>query len=465
MNDLVLHGGTVVLEGGVERVDVAVRDGRIAAIGAGLEGRERIDCAGLSILPGGVDNHCHIAQKPTSNGRNADDFVSGTGSAAVGGTTTVICFAKQEPGEDLRDTVDAYREAATRALVDHAFHVVVSDPSPAVLAEELPAVVGMGVRSFKVFTTYDGLRLADADLLAVMDAARRLGALVAVHAENDQAIRHGVARLLAEGRTEAISHALSRPSIVEAEAVGRAIMLSEVAGQPIHVFHVTGALPADAVAAARARGVRVYAETCTHYLTLTDDALRQPMAEAAKFICSPPLRPAADRDALWARLADGTLQMVSSDHSPYRMEDPLGKLKDGPDTAFNRVSNGMPGLATRLPVLWDAGVATGRMDLAAFARLTATNPARLYGLYPRKGAIAVGADADLAVWDPARRVTLRAADLLSGAGYTPYEGRTVTGGPVLVLSRGTVIARDGRVAVAPGRGRYLSRDPYPFPDL
>jgi dihydropyrimidinase len=465
MNDLVLHGGTVVLETGVASVDVGILDGRIAAIGPALVGRERIDCTGLQLLPGGVDNHCHIAQKPTSNGRNADDFASGTSSAAVGGTTTVICFAKQEIGEDLRDTVAAYRAAASAAVVDHAFHVVVSDPSPAVLSEQLPALVAMGVRSFKVFMTYEGLRLADGALLAVLDTAKRLGALVAVHAENDEAVRFGVARLVAEGRTEALSHALSRPSIVEAEAVTRAIMLSEVAGQPIHVFHVTGALPAAAVAAARARGVRVYAETCTHYLTLTDDRLRQPMAQAARFICSPPLRPAADRDALWDRLADGTLQMVSSDHSPYRIDDPLGKLKDGPDTPFNRVSNGMPGLATRLPVLYDAGVATGRLDLPAFARLTATNPARLYGLYPRKGAIAVGADADIAVWDPGRKVTLTAADLLSGAGYTPYEGETVTGWPVLVLSRGAVVARDGRVVADPGRGVHLPRGPYELPDL
>jgi dihydropyrimidinase len=465
VTDLVIRNGTVVREDGVDRMDVAVTGGRISAIGRGLSGARTIDADGLIVLPGGVDNHCHIEQPVSKNGASADTFATATASAAVGGTTSIVCFARQAEGETLARTVEAYREKASRSVVDHAFHVMIIDPRPEVLADELPAVVADGARSIKIFTAYDGQMLPDPQILDVLAVAKRTGAMVAVHAENHAAIKFRLAELLAAGRTDAFAHAESRPGIVEAEAVRRMITLSETAGHPVHLFHVTCDLAAEEIRRARARGVRVYSETCTHYLALTEDVLKGPMAEVAGFVCSPPMRPEADRRAVWRHLIEGTLDMVSSDHSSFRMDDPMGKLKTGPDTPFDKVANGMPGLATRLPVLFDMAVSAGRIGLERFARLTATNPAKLYGLYPRKGAVAVGADADLALWDPTKTVTLRGADLVSRAGYTPYEGRTVTGWPVLVLSRGEVVARDGRPEGAEGRGEYLPRGAYAWPEL
>jgi dihydropyrimidinase len=465
VTDLVIRNGTVVREDGIDRMDIAIHGGRIEAIGRGLTGARTIDADGLIVLPGGVDNHCHIEQPASKNGSSADTFASATASAAVGGTTSIVCFARQAKDETLSQTVADYRAKASRSVIDHAFHVMIIDPRPEVLADELPAVVADGVRSIKVFMAYEGQMLADPHILDVLAAARRLGAMVAIHAENHAAIQFRLGELLAAGRTDAFAHAESRPGIVEAEAVRRIITLSETAGHPVHVFHVTCDLAAEEIRRARARGVRVYSETCTHYLALTEDVLKGPMAAVAGFICSPPMRPEADRRAVWRHLIEGTLDMVSSDHSSFRIDDPMGKLKSGPDTPFDKVANGMPGLATRLPVLFDMAVSQGRIGLERFARLTATNPAKLYGLYPRKGAIAVGADADLALWDPTRQVTLHGPDLVSRAGYTPYEGRTVTGWPVLVLSRGETVARDAKPEGAEGRGTYLPRGPYAWPEL
>lgn len=463
MSDMVLAGGQVVTEHGVERADIAVTGGRICAIGNDLHGAETIDCRGKLILPGGVDHHCHIEQKPSKNGANAETFETGTASAALGGTTTVICFIVQEAGRPLMETLSGYRKRAEAALIDYAFHIIINDPRPDIL-DELSLVVEAGIRSIKIFMTYEGLRLTDAQILPVLERARMLGCLVAVHAENHDIVLREVARLAASAPFSGLSHQRSRPIAAEAEAVERVIALSEITDQPIHIFHVTCERAADRIAAAQRRGLNVHAETCTHYLTLTNELLDAPIPEAARFMCAPPLRNTPEREALWNRIKDKTIDTVSSDHSPYRFDDPLGKLKDGPDTPFHRAASGMPGLATRLPVLFEAGVASGRIDLVEFAKLTATNQAKLYGLYPRKGVIAVGSDADIAVWDLARPTTITAAMLRSGAGYTPFEGMRVRAWPVLVLSRGRIVSRDGM----PGSdrqsgGRYIGRAAYDIP--
>ena len=458
MNDVVLAAGVAVGEEGLIVADIGIRDGVIAEIGQDLRGTRVINCADHLVLPGGVDQHCHIEQKPTKNGRNADTFETASASAALGGTTTVICFAVQERGRPLANTVAEYRELAARSSIDHAFHLVLVDAAPETLAQ-LPAVVASGIASIKIFMTYDGLSLDDGEILAVLRTARALGCVVCVHAENRFAVADGIAEQLRRGVAAGAAHGASRPPVVEAEAVQRVIALAELAGATLQIFHVTCERAASEIARAQARGAAVHAETCTHYLTLTDEILMQPVAQAAPYFCSPPLRNAADQAALWARIADGTIGSVSSDHSPYRLRDPLGKLKDGDDTRFDRVASGLPGLATRLPVLFDRGVNTGRLSVEDFVRLTATEPARLHGLTPRRGVIAVGADADLAVWDRDRAVTLAADALGSQAGYTPFEGWTVRGWPVLVLSRGEIVAADGRAVPRSGHGRFLPRIP------
>ena len=454
--DILIRGGTVVTPAGVARTDIGVRDGRIAALGPRLApAREEIDATGRMVLPGGVDPHAHVEQLSGMGLMNADTFETASRSALLGGTTTVISFAAQRPGERPRETIAAYAARARRgAMVDHAFHLMVTDPAVADFAGDLATLAAEGHRSVKVFTTY-AIGLSDAQILEVMTAAKAAGALVCVHAETDALLGWTKSRLLARGYTAPRHHAIAHPRLAEIDAVERMCRFAEFLAQPVMLFHISTAEAAEAVARAKARGAPVRAETCPHYLLQTAEVLDRPGVEGARWMCSPPQRTTADQDALWAALADGTLDLVSSDHAPYRM-DATGKLAAGPAPAFDRIANGLPGLETRLPLLFDAMVTQGRGGPEGFARLTATAPARLYGL-EAKGAIAEGFDADLVLWDPARRVTYGADDLHDNAGYNPWEGYTVTGWPETVLLRGTPIVRDGRVLAAPGTGRLVPR--------
>ena len=457
--DLVVRNALVVTEAATVEADVGVAGGRIAAIGRGLErGVEEIDAAGRLVLPGGIDSHCHVEQESSTGLMTADDFYSATVAAACGGVTTIIPFAAQHRGQHLLEVADRYRgRARDKAVIDYAFHLIVSDPTPAAVAEHLPALIAGGYPSFKVYTTYDALKLTDRQLLEVMALGARERAVVMVHAENSDAIAWEAERLVAAGHTAPRYHAESRPVAVEREAVHRVAMLAGLTGATVLVVHVSCREALDEIRAARARGVSILAETCPQYLALTVDELNRPGFEAAKFLCSPPLRERPNLAALWEGLADGSLDVLSSDHAPYRLDDPAGKAVNGTDAPFTRIPNGVPGLETCLPVVFSEGVGRGRITLEQFAAVSATNAARIYGLYPRKGVIAVGADADLAVWDPELEATVTNARLHHRMDYTAFEGMRVRGWPVVTMSRGEVVSRDGIATARPGRGQFVAR--------
>ena len=462
--DLLIRGATAVTESGTIPCDLAVRDGRIAALGNSPgPARDVIDATGLLLLPGGVDAHCHIDQVSSTGLRTADDFFTGGVSAACGGTTTFIPFAAQHRGQSLRRVVaDYHARAEPRAFIDYAFHLIVSDLSEAVLREELPALIREGYASLKVYMTYDALRLTDRQVLDVLAVARREGALTLFHAENHDAIAWLTARLLAEGKTSPKHHAAARPPEAEREATARACMLAGLADAPILIVHVSCGGALDEIRSARARGVTVYAETCPQYLLFTAADLDRPGFEGAKWMFSPPPRDLEAQAALWTALADGTLDIFSSDHAPYRFDDPEGKKAHGENAPFHRVPNGVPSLELRLPLLFSEGVARGRISLERFVALTATNPARLYGLYPRKGCIRVGADADLAVWDPRRETSVTQWALHDRMDYTPFEGLRLEGWPVITISRGEIVWMNDEVRGEPGRGRFIPRVPEPL---
>jgi dihydropyrimidinase len=469
--DLAVRGGTLVTATDTFRADLGIRGGRIAAIGERIADAARtIDASGLLVLPGGIDSHVHIAQESGPGIVMADDFASATRAAAAGGNTCVMPFALQPRGASLRAATQAYRALAEgQCHIDVAIHLIVSDPTPAVLGQELPALIAEGYTSFKVFMTYDDLVLNDRQILDVFDLARREGARVMVHAEGYDAIRYMTERLEKAGETRPFGHALSRPQVVEREAAHRAISHAELVDLPIVIVHVSGEQAMEQIAWGRERGLKIHAETCPQYLTLTADHMKglgsdDPMA-GAKYVCSPPPREASNQAAIWRGIQAGLFDVVSSDHCPFRYDDPAGKLNSKGRTSFRWVPNGIPGIETRLPILFSEGVSAGRISLNRFVELTATNHAKLYGLYPRKGSIGIGFDADLTLWDPNRRETIRQANLHHGADYTPWEGFAVTGWPVMTLARGAVVAEDGRVTGTSGRGQVLDRTVTPGPPL
>jgi dihydropyrimidinase len=459
--DLVVRGGTVVTASDTFRADIGIRDGRIAALADTLHGAETLDADGLLVMPGGVDTHCHIEQLEPDGTVNEESFVTGSTACLAGGTTTVITFASQFKGHGIADTLAEYhRRAAAGAMVDYSFHQIITDPTEAVVRDEIPALVASGIRSLKVFLTYDPLNLNDAQYLRVLAAARRTGALVTVHCENYEAIRWRSAALMADGRSAPKYHAWSRPRVVEREATHRAIALAELVDQPIQVFHVSCTEAAEEIARAQARGLKVWAETCPQYFVLQAGDMDRPGFEGAKFMCSPSPRGPGDAEALWQDVRRGTIDVVSSDHSGTSFDGPHGKRKNGNNAAFPDIPNGVPGLASRLPLVFSEGVSAGRIDLNQFVRLTATQPAKLFGLYPRKGTIAPGADADLVLWDAAKQVTISNVLMQHHIDYTPYECRTVTGWPVATVKGGRVAMRDGKVQAEPGSGAFLARGPY-----
>src|ERR1700719_2207723 len=456
--DLVLRGGTVATSSAVFPADVAIDGETIAAVGRDLPpGAKEIDARGKLVLPGGVDSHCHIEQVSAAGIINADTFESATTSAAFGGTTTVISFAAQHIGHKLDEVLDAYHALARKgAVIDYAFHMIIADPTKETLQADLPALIRQGHASIKIFMTYDLLKIDDEPLLDILLAARDGGAMLCAHAENHGIISWMVKRLLARGYTDPKYHAISHARVSEAEAFNRLIGMAALIDQPIMIFHVSTAEGAKVIRDARGQGLKVFAETCPQYLFLTADDLDKPGVEGAKWMCSPPPRRVSDQEALWQALALGDLQTISSDHAPYRFDE-TGKLRAGPNPTFKQVANGLPGLEVRLPLLFDAMVSKGRLGLEKFVELTATAPAKIYNLHPRKGSIAVGADADIAIWDPAREVTLADEMMHDLAGYTPYAGRQLRGWPVTVLLRGRVIVADGKRSAEPGSGRFLAR--------
>ena len=456
--DLIIRNGTVATAADTFACDIAIRDGKIVALGHDLgPAADVIDATGHLVLPGGIDSHVHLAQPSGEGIVMADDFESGTRSAAFGGNTTVLPFCLQQKGQGLREALKAYHAKADgQCYVDVSFHMIIADPTPQVLGQELPSLVADGYSSFKIFMTYEGLALNDREILEVLAVARESGALVMVHAENYDAIRFLTDRLEQAGHTAPHFHGTSRPIPVEREATHRAISLAELVDVPIMVVHVSNREAMEEIRRAQARGLRIYGETCPQYLVLTEGDMDRSDMEGAKYVCSPPPRDLASQAACWEGLALGVFQVFSSDHCPFRYDDG-GKLTPKGRKSFRWVPNGIPGVETRLPILFSEGVVKGRIDLNRFVALSSTNHAKTYGLYPRKGTIAVGADADIAIWDPTREVVIAAEGLHDDCGYTPYEGLRVTGWPVTTIVRGKPVVRDGQLVGAKGAGQHLPR--------
>nr|WP_245398657.1 dihydropyrimidinase [Oceaniglobus trochenteri] len=457
MFDLVISGGTVATAADTFRADIGITDGRIAALGEGLEGADSIDAGGRLVLPGGIEAHCHIAQESATGGMTSDDYRSGSISAAFGGNSCFIPFAAQHRGKGVTETLDLYDSRAMGAsVIDWSYHLIVADPTETVLRDELPAAFARGITSFKVFMTYDLMRVDDAQFLDILTVAKTHGALTMVHAENSGMIAWMTRRLLEAGHTAPRYHAPSHPALAESEAINRAISLARLVDAPLLIVHVSTPEGAGLVHDARLAGAKIFGETCPQYLFLTRDDLDRPGMEGAKFMCSPPLRDTATQEALWRHIQGGTFSLWSSDHSPYRFDD-TGKLAKGTDAHFGQIANGMPGIGLRLPLLFSEGVNKGRITLQQFVALSASNAARLYGL-PQKGSIAIGMDADIAIWNPQETRTVTVKDQHDNMDYTPFEGRKLTGWPTTVLTRGRRVVEDGRLIATPGDGRFVARE-------
>lgn len=457
---LLIQRGTVVTAEGRRRADVRCRGGRIVEIGPHLEpqGEERLDADGLLVLPGGVDPHVHLSL-PAAGTVSADDFASGTAAALAGGTTTVLDFVHPERGEPYLEAIAARRREAAAAVCDYGLHLGVTwwgPESPAWIAR---AAREEGIPSCKLYLAYKAtVGLDDREIVAALDAIARCGGMALVHAEHGDVIELLRERLAAAGELGPRSHARSRPPETEAEATGRIALLAALAGAPVYVVHVTCAEAAAAVATARARGWPVSGETCPHYLLLDDSVYDRPWPDSATGVVSPPLRPRGHQEALWQALADGTLEVVATDHCPFTREQ-----KEAGRDDFRQIPGGAPGIEHRLSLLHTHGVLTGRISLERFVDLVSTAPAKRFGLWPRKGAIAPGADADLVLWDPAATATISAATHRHRTDLSLFEGFEVTGCAALVVAGGEVRYREGALLAPPGGGRFLARSLGPAP--
>ena len=458
--DTIIKGGTVATAVDTYKADIGITDGKIVALGVDLGDAARvIDATDMLVLPGGIDAHCHIEQESSTKLMTADDFYSGSVSAAFGGNTTFIPFAAQHRGQHLRDVVDeTHAKAGPKSVIDYAFHLIISDPTEHVLGQELPALIAQGYTSFKVYMTYEMLKIDDRQMLDVLSIARTHGAMTMVHAENDDVISWITDRLLNRGFTEPKYHAVSHAAIAESEASRRAIDLATLIDAKLLIVHVSAPEAANAIRDARTKGLPIFGETCPQYLFLTAEDLDRDGMEGAKFCCSPPPKNKEAQDAIWRGLINDTFQIVSSDHAPYRYDE-TGKFAAGPNPTFKKIANGVPGIETRMPLLFSEGVGKGRLTLNQFVALTSTNAAKIYGLHPRKGTIAIGADADIAIWDPTWKRTISQDMLHDNMDYTPFEGMTVTGWPRIVMNQGRMIVENEELQVERGSGKFLDREP------
>jgi dihydropyrimidinase len=454
----IITNGTVVSSEGEYRADVLLDGGKIVALGSDLssDGAQVIDASGAYVMPGGIDVHTHF-EMPFGGTIACESFETGTKAAAVGGTTTIIDFAIQAQGESLTKTYQDWRDKADGDVaIDYGLHVAVTDLNDETLAE-IPKLVDEGVTSFKLFMAYKGsIMVDDGTLLRMLRTGREHGALICVHAENGDVIDVLVSEHLAAGKTAPKYHLSSRPAEAEGEATGRAIIMAEIAGAPIYIVHVSCAKALDAIRAAKDKGQIVYGETCPQYLALSTDNFDVPGFEGAKFVCSPPLRDKSNWPQLWAGLRSGDLATVASDHAAfnYRGQKELGLAR------FDKIPNGGPGVEHRLFILHTLGVKGGEITMPRLVDVFSSAPARLFGLYPQKGVIAPGSDADVVVFDPSVDWVISAATQMQNIDYTPYEGMRVKGAVRTVFSKGEVVVSDGRWVGKDGAGRYLKRKPF-----
>jgi len=454
---ILIKNGTVVTATDTYRGDVFIDGERISTIGSALAmpADRVIDAAGKYVLPGGIDVHTHL-DMPFGGTTSADDFESGTIAAAHGGTTTIVDFAIQNRGERLHTAWENWaRRAEGKAVIDYGFHMIITDLNDEI-EREMDTLVEGGITSFKLFMAYRGaLMLDDGSIFKAMLRTGKNGGTICMHAENGDVIDVLVRRALAAGHTAPKYHAITRPPRAEAEATHRAICLAEMADVPVYIVHLSAAEALEKVVEARDRGLPAFAETCPQYLFLSSDNYDEPGFDGAKYVMSPPLRAKAGQRKLWQALASNHLQAISTDHCPFCMK---GQKDLGLDS-FAKIPNGAPGIETRMSLVYDGGVRTGHISLNRFVELTSTSPAKIFGLYPRKGTIAPGADADVVVFDPERRLTLSARTLHMKVDYNPYEGREVVGAADIVLSRGRVVVEGGRFVGRAGAGTFLKRRP------
>ncbi|MBI4731282.1 MAG: dihydropyrimidinase [Chloroflexi bacterium] len=450
--DLVIRGGKLVTATRTYHSDIGIRGEKIAAIGPDLEGARVVEARGLLILPGAIDPHVHL-EMPVGETHSSDDWFTGTRAAACGGTTTVIDFVEPGLGEGLEHALAKRRERGQgRAAVDFGLHMTLVNDKAETL-QEVPGLLEEGCTSFKTYLTYEGFRLSDSAFLHVLCVVKEAGGTLLVHAENDTIIAHLQRRFRAEKKTAPKYHALSRPPIAEAEAIQRSLALAEVTGARLYVVHISTALGADALHSARQRGVNASGETCPQYLLLTDKELSRPGFAGAKYVCSPPLRSLMDNERLWKGLADDDLQTVGTDHCPFNYK---GQKDLGRDN-YEKIPSGLPGIESRLSLLYQYGVRMGRLSLERWVEVCSTNPAKIFGLYPRKGSLEPGADADMVLFDPNKKVTLSRSLLHEQVDYTPYKGFELQGYPVMTFLRGKLIVKNGEFTGAAGDGKYLVR--------
>jgi dihydropyrimidinase len=453
---ILIRNGTVVTARDTTAADVLIEDERIREVRPGIpqQAAEKIiEATGMYVIPGGIDAHTHL-DMPFGGTTSSDDFETGTRAAAFGGTTTIVDFAIQPRGTRMRDALDTWwKKAERRATIDYGLHMIVTDLGGAGL-EDMDDMVREGVASFKLFMAYPNvLMVDDATIFKALSQTARNGALVCMHAENGSVIDVLIARALAEGKTAPVYHALTRPPRAEAEAVHRAIALAEIAGAPVYIVHLSSEDALNQVREARDRGVPAFAETCPQYLLLSIEELERPNFEGAKFVFTPPLRSKEHPPKLWDGLKHDHLQVVSTDHCPFCFADQKILGKDD----FTKIPNGGPGIENRLQLIYHHGVNSGKLSLNRFVELTSTTPARLFGMYPRKGEIAPGSDADLVIWDPNASYTISAKTHHMRVDYSMFEGFQVGGNVRTVLSRGEVIVDGDQFLGKAGRGSYLKR--------
>ncbi len=463
--DLMIKNGNIFTAGEEYIADIGIKDGKIVAIGCGLAesvacgcgsqgSTQVVDATGKFVFPGAIDIHTHI-DAPLHGSHTLDDWYQGTYAAAFGGVTCVVDYPNQKIGESIRETIErVIRKAEKKAVVDFSCSPVITDRTEEVY-QELPQLIEEGFPTYKVFMAYD-FKVDDTELTRLLDVIGNHGGLLGVHCENDLAIGYLADKLVAEGKTEPKYHPLSRPPLAEAEATGRVIRTAAMVDAPVLIVHVSAAGALQEIAEARNSGWSVYAETCPHFLLLDEAVYNQPLEEAAKYVVTPPIRSRVHREALWNALSAGTVSLVSSDHCAFPLDEKL-RLGAGP---FTKIPHGAPGIETRVPLLFSEGVMKGRITAERFVELVSTNPAKLAGLYPQKGTIAVGSDADILIMDASRTYTLSVGSLKGVADFTPFEGYQIQGFPETVISHGNLVVHKGEAKAQPGTGKLTKRNKF-----